>query len=81
MYKSRKTGTVTTYDIESADYVTGGTITVEDWQNAPPATCGGGTEGAHQRESVFDTELVTGFVNSGAPNSLSVTTAASVGAL
>lgn len=42
-------------------------------------TGGGGTRDAHWRESVFDTELMTGFVNSGVANPLSVITTASMG--
>ncbi len=42
--------------------------------------CGSGTRNSHWRESVFDTELMTGFLNSGA-NPLSVATTASMGDL
>jgi hypothetical protein len=40
-------------------------------------TCGVGTADSHWRESVFDNELMTGFI-SGAPNPMSVTTIASL---
>ncbi len=40
-------------------------------------TCGAGTADAHWRESIFDIELMTGFI-SGTPNPLSVTTIASL---
>jgi Bacterial Ig-like domain (group 1)/Leishmanolysin len=43
--------------------------------------CGPGTQDAHWRESVFVTELMTGFLNSGVPNPLSVITTASMGDL
>jgi len=42
--------------------------------------CGSGTRNSHWRESVFDTELMTGFLNFGA-NPLSVVTTASMGDL
>jgi hypothetical protein len=42
--------------------------------------CGSGTRNSHWRESVFDRELMTGFLNFGA-NPLSMTTAASMGDL
>jgi hypothetical protein len=40
-------------------------------------TCGAGTADAHWRESVFDNELMTGFI-SGTPNPMSLTTIASL---
>ena len=42
--------------------------------------CGSGTRNSHWRESVFDRELMTGFLNFGA-NPLSMTTTASMGDL
>src|SRR2546427_12876557 len=38
--------------------------------------CGPGTRDGHWRETVFDTELMTGFLNGGVPNPLSVITTA-----
>ncbi len=43
--------------------------------------CGPGTRDQHWRETVFDTELMTGFLNEGVPNPLSVITTASMGDL
>src|SRR5438132_1020296 len=43
--------------------------------------CGPGTRDGHWRETVFDTELMTGFLNGGVPNPLSVITTASMGDL
>ena len=43
--------------------------------------CGPGTRDQHWRETVFDTELMTGFLNGGVPNPLSVITTASMGDL
>jgi hypothetical protein len=40
-------------------------------------TCGAGTADSHWRESIFDNELMTGFI-SGTPNPMSVTTIASL---
>jgi hypothetical protein len=40
--------------------------------------CGGGTRDSHWRESVFDNELMTGFVELSGPNPLSAITAASL---
>jgi hypothetical protein len=47
--------------------------------NAVPveATGSAGTAGSHWRESVFNRELMTGFVNAGTPNPLSAVTIAS----
>lgn len=39
---------------------------------------GAGTQGAHWRESILQTELMTGFLNSGVPNPLSRITVASM---
>src|SRR5947208_3542906 len=43
--------------------------------------CGPGTRDSHWRETVFETELMTGFLDSGVPNPLSVITPASMGDL
>jgi len=43
--------------------------------------CGPGTQDSHWRETVFATELMTGFLNSGVPNPLSVITTAAMGDL
>ena len=43
--------------------------------------CGPGTRDFHWRETVFATELMTGFLNGGVPNPLSVITTASMGDL
>ncbi|MGH7615043.1 MAG: leishmanolysin-related zinc metalloendopeptidase [Gemmatimonadales bacterium] len=59
--------------VGGAGYSAGAKVPVEN-------CCGSGTRNSHWRESVFDTELMTGFLNSGA-NPLSVTTTASMGDL
>lgn len=41
-------------------------------------SCGGGTINSHWRESVFFNELMTGYLNNGTPNPLSVLTVASM---
>jgi len=43
--------------------------------------CGAGTRDSHWRETVFDTELMTGFLDGGVPNPLSVISTASLGDL
>jgi len=43
--------------------------------------CGSGTRDKHWREAVFETELMTGFLNGVVPNPLSVITTASMGDL
>lgn len=41
-------------------------VPVENCRDLPDnATCGQGTEGSHWKESIFVTELMTGFINSG----------------
>jgi hypothetical protein len=62
-------------------YTAGAKVPVENCVGFPPGVCGSGTQDAHWRESVFDTELMTGFLNSGVPNPLSVITTASMGDL
>ena len=59
--------------IGGTGYTAGAKVPVEN-------CCGSGTRGSHWRESVFDQELMTGFLNSGV-NPLSVTTTASMGDL
>jgi hypothetical protein len=54
-------------------YTAGGKVPVEN-------CCGSGTRNSHWRESVFNTELMTGFLDFGA-NPLSVVTTASMGDL
>src|SRR5438094_4461355 len=43
--------------------------------------CGPGTQDGHWRETVFETALMTGFLDSGVPNPLSVITTAAMGDL
>jgi len=56
------------------NYSAGAKIPVEN-------CCGAGTYDSHWRESVFDSELMTGFIESNGPNPLSVITTASMGDL
>ena len=53
-------------------YRSGAKVPVENEQG------GEGTRDTHWRESVFDVELMTGFLNSGAPNPLSRLSVASM---
>jgi hypothetical protein len=46
-----------------------------------PAGCGEGTRDSHWTETIFDTELMTGWIDSGASHPLSATTIASLGDL
>jgi hypothetical protein len=62
-------------------YSAGAKVPVENCVGFPPGSCGSGTQDSHWRESVFDTELMTGFLNSRVPNPLSVITTASMGDL
>ncbi len=54
-----------------AGYSGGAKVPVEN-------TGGSGTADSHWRESVFDTELLTGFLDGGVPNPLSVISVASL---
>lgn len=52
------------------------TIPIEDCEDLPPDTrCGAGTRDGHWKESIFDTELMTGYLNGGEANLLSAFTA------
>lgn len=62
-------------------YSAGSKVPVENCLGFPPGACGSGTRDSHWRESVFDTELMTGFLNSGVANPLSVISTASMGDL
>jgi Big-like domain-containing protein/leishmanolysin len=53
-------------------------VPVEDCVGFPPNTCGQGSVNAHWRESVFNNELMTGFIDTGT-NPLSVVSTASMG--
>lgn len=53
-------------------------VPVEDCVGFPPTTCGQGSVNAHWRESVFNNELMTGFIDNGT-NPLSVVSTASMG--
>jgi leishmanolysin len=60
--------------ISAPQYTAGAKVPVEN-------IGGGGTIDSHWRESVFGTELMTGFLNGGVANPLSVVTVASMGDL
>lgn len=60
------------YGMGGVNYTGGAVVPVE-------ATGGVGTADGHWRETVFHTELMTGFLNNGVANPLSVLTAASMG--
>ena len=64
---------ITAFDgMGGLNYTGGAAVPVEN-------TGGTGTEDGHWRESVFHTELMTGFLNGGGANPLSVLTIASMG--
>jgi hypothetical protein len=64
---------ITAFDgIGGVNYTGGAAVPVEN-------TGGPGTADGHWRESVFHTELMTGFLNGGVPNPLSVVTIAAMG--
>ena len=60
------------YGMGGLNYTGGAVVPVEN-------TGGAGTADGHWRESVFHTELMTGFLNGGVANPLSVLTVASMG--
>jgi hypothetical protein len=60
-------------------YSAGAKVPVENCVGIPG--CGGGTRDGHWRESVFDDELMTGYIDQGVPNPLSVISVASMGDL
>jgi len=62
-------------------YSAGSKVPVENCVGFQPGDCGAGTQDSHWRESVFANELMTGYLNSGVPNPLSVTSTASMGDL
>lgn len=62
------------YGMGGLNYTGGAAVPVEN-------TGGAGTADGHWRETVFHTELMTGFLNQGVANPLSVLTAASMGDL
>ena len=57
-------------------YTGGNKVPVENCEGI--SGCGGGTRNSHWREFVFDNELMTGYLNSGSGNPLSILTAASL---
>lgn len=58
-------------------FTLGSKVPVENCVGIPQ--CGSGSQDSHWRESVFGTELLTGFLNGGVTNPLSVVTTASLG--
>jgi hypothetical protein len=71
-------GTQAFNDSGGANYSAGAKVPVENCVGFPPGTCGAGTYDGHWRETVFDNELMTGFINPGV-NPLSVITTAAMG--
>jgi hypothetical protein len=59
-------------------YSAGAKVPVENCIGFPPGVCGQGNRDSHWRESVFASELMTGFLNSGS-NPLSAISTASLG--
>ena len=71
------TGTTATSAFDGAGgrgYSAGAKVPLENC-----ATCGAGTRDSHWRESVFDSELMTGFIESSGSDPLSVITTAAMG--
>ncbi len=62
-------------------YTGGNKVPLENCQTGVPTSCGPGTYNSHWRESTFFNELMTGYLNSGNPNPLSVLTIAAFGDL
>jgi len=63
--------------IGGTSYTGGAKVPLENCVTGVPASCGAGTLYSHWRESTFYNELMTGYLNSGAPsNPLSVLTIA-----
>jgi hypothetical protein len=59
-------------------YTGGNKVPVENCGPASPPGCGGGTVDAHWREPTFGPELMTGYLNSGVANPLSVLSVAAM---
>jgi Big-like domain-containing protein len=59
-------------------YSAGAKVPVENCIGYAPGRCGAGTLDSHWRETVLGNELMTGFLNAGVPNPLSVISAASM---
>jgi hypothetical protein len=62
-------------------YTGGNIVPVEncDVAHGAPSNCGAGTANSHWRETTFYNELMTGYLNGGVPNPLSVMTIAAMG--
>ena len=60
------------------NYTGGNKVPVENCGGASPAGCGGGTINSHWREPTFGPELMTGYLNGGVVNPLSLMTIASM---
>lgn len=56
----------------------GAKVPVENCTNLTPSSCGGGTINSHWREGVLKSELMTGYLNTGSANPLSVLTIGSL---
>lgn len=66
--------------IGGTSYTGGNKVPVENCGSQSPAGCDfAGTANGHWRETTFDNELMTGFLNTGIPNPLSRLTVASFG--
>jgi len=66
----------TTYTGASLSPPGGNKVPVENCGASSPAGCGAGTANSHWREPVFGNELMTGWLNSGVANPLSLLTIA-----
>lgn len=62
--------------IGGTSYTGGFRVPLENCQTGVPASCGPGTYNSHWRESTFFNELMTGYLNGGVANPLSVLTIA-----
>ena len=62
-------------------YSAGAKVPVENCIGYAPGWCGAGNRDSHWRDTVLGSELMTGFLNAGVPNPLSVISTASMGDL
>jgi len=67
--------------IGGTNYTGGNKVPVENCGPTSPSNCGAGTYNVHWREPTFGPELMTGYLNGGQPNPLSVLTVESLGDL
>ena len=77
-YYSCPNGRAAFDSIGGTSYTGGNKVPVENCGPASPAGCGAGTVNSHWREPTFANELMTGYLNNGVANPLSLLTIASM---